>query len=161
MTYREYLAKPASFQIQWNRAVQVITQMRAHGYSLQKAAKEIGISPAIVVRLAGSALRRTLSGRIVAKPADQLLRVLLIPGDKGLREVPIRDSRQASLIGEYWNAVEKYLTTGDSRMLLKGRWKNLIDARGNRVQLLTDLTILRRQASAGVLQFESLYGRRS
>jgi hypothetical protein len=97
----------------------------------------------------------------VAKPADQLLRVLLIPGDKGLREVPIRDSRQASLIGEYWNAVEKYLTTGDSRMLLKGRWKNLIDARGNRVQLLTDLTILRRQASAGVLQFESLYGRRS
>ncbi len=42
---------------------------------------------------------------------------------KGLREIATRDSREASLIGEYWSAVEKYLTRGDASALKKLRRK--------------------------------------
>jgi hypothetical protein len=87
------------------------------------------------------------------------LRVLVFPERKGLREVGIRDSRQASLLGEYWTAVERYRDTGDTSALREFRGKYIVDADGKRDGLLTDLRALDHLGSAGLLSFETLYAR--
>jgi hypothetical protein len=109
--------------------------------------------------LGGSALRKRANGQYKAKASDRLLRVLVIPTREGLREIAVRDSRQASQIAEYWNAVHRYLETGDKSALRKFRRKRITDANGVRVPLLTDLGELDRLGSAGVLSFESLYAK--
>lgn len=161
MTFKEYLAKPRSFQLQWERMLEVISRMRGDHASLPRAAREIGIRQETVVQLGGSALKRLPGGRYVAKPTDKLLRILLIPTKRGLREVAFNDSREASIVGKYWSAVERFLNIGSAWDLrhLPRTW--VIDENGNRIQLLTDLNELRRQGSAGVFRFESTYGRRA
>jgi hypothetical protein len=88
-----------------------------------------------------------------------LLRVLPLPGPDGTREVAVRGSRQASILGHYWNAVQAYLETGDKSRLAKFKGKFITDAKGMKRPLLTDLNELDRQGSAGVLSFDSLYRR--
>ena len=158
-TAKELFARSREFQDTWSRIVQVPSQMRSKGLTLRQAARQFGVSPSVVLRLAGSAFRKKPNGRYAAKPIDRLLRILFIPSEKGLREIVVRDSREASSIGEYWSAVEKFLTRGDGSVLQKLRRKRVMQADGKRVRFLTNLEELKRQASAGVLHFESLYGR--
>jgi hypothetical protein len=159
MTPERFFRQSKRSQDTWNRVVQAISRMRADHVSLFQAAREFGVSPNEVVRLGGSALRKTPKGRYVAKATDDLLRVLSLPGTKGLREIAFDDSREASLVGRYWDAVRLYLQTGDASALRRFRGKFALDADGRRVELLTDLDELDRQGSAGVLSFESIYAR--
>ncbi len=156
-TSEQYFARSERFQDRWSRVTHVIAMMRARGVSLRQASREIGVDPRTVVRLGGSALRKRASGRYAAKASDRLLRVLRVPTREGLREIAVRDSRQASQVAEYANAVQRYLQTGDASALRKFRRKRITDATGARVPLLTDLDELDRLGSAGVLSFESLY----
>ncbi len=133
--------------------------MRADGVSLRQASREFEIDPRTVVRLGRPALRKRANGRYKAKASDRLLRVLVVPTREGLREIAVRDSRQASQVAEYWNAVHRYLETGDDSALRKFRRKRITDANGVRVPLLTDFDELDRLGSAGVLSFESLYAK--
>ena len=158
-TSEQYFARSERFQDRWSRVTHVIAMMRARGVSLRQASHEIGVDPRTVVRLGGSALRKRASGRYAAKASDRLLRVLRIPTREGLREIAVRDSRQASQIAEYANAVQRYLQTGDASALRKFRRKRITDANGARVPLLIDLDELDRLGSAGVLSFESLYAK--
>ena len=102
-------------------------------------------------------LRNRRNGRHVAKPPDTRLRRLLIPTPGGVREVAIRGSREASRLGKFWAAVQKYLQIGDNSALVSFKGKRFTDASGNRHFFPTDLKQLDRQASAGVLSFESMY----
>jgi hypothetical protein len=95
----------------------------------------------------------------VAKASDRLLRVLVVPTREGLREIAVRDSRQATQIAKYENAIQRYLQTGDDLALRKFRRKYIIDANRKRIPFLTDLRELDRLGSAGVLSFESLYAK--
>jgi hypothetical protein len=156
----ELFARPRKFQDVWNRAVQVPAEMRAHGLSLPQAARQFGLSTATVLRLALSAFRKS-SGRYKVRPTDRLLRVLQIPSKLGLAEIALKDSREASFVGAYWSAVEKLLVNGDASALLILKRRTVKDATGKRVKLLFDVDELKRQASAGVLHFESIYGRRA
>ena len=134
--------------------------MRAERVSLRATSREFGLDPRIVARLGKSALRKRKNGQDAAKPKDKLLRILAVPlaeGMDGKREVATRDSREASILGKFWAAVQKYLQTGDSSALKKLRRKYVIDASGKRIPLLKDLAELDRLGSAGVLSFESLY----
>ena len=161
LTYEEYLAKSRSFQDQWDRMGQVITRMR-DGVSLPQAAREFGISPETVNRLGRSALRRLPNGRYRAKPTDQLLRVLPVPDtQKGLRWIPVTDSREAGVIGKFWDAVQSALRKADRSALQKLRRKYVITEGGERVPFLTDFRELKRLASFGIFRFESIYGRRA
>jgi hypothetical protein len=157
-TTEELFARPKRFQEQWNRIVQVPAEMRS-GLTLRHASRQLGVRPSLVIQLAGSAFKKKRNGRYEVKPTDKLLRVLVVPSRKGLREIAVRDSREASLIGQYWSAVEKYLVTGDDSAFRKLPRKKVKGITGKSVRLLTNLAELRRQGSAGVLQFESLYGR--
>jgi hypothetical protein len=76
-----------------------------------------------------------------------------------LQEIAIRDSREASVLAEYWAAVQKYLQTGDASALRKIRRKTITNSDGKRVRLVKDLAELDRLGSAGVLSFESIYAK--
>jgi hypothetical protein len=158
-TAKQYFGMPEAKQESWNRAVHVIAKMRSENISLTKASHEFGLNPKAVQALAGSALRKSKNGRYVARPNDKLLRVLVIPSPKGLSEVAVRGSEIASKIAEYSDAVQKYLRTGDSSSLKKFRQIKLLDEKGKRIKLVTDLAKLQELGSAGVLSFESLYRR--
>jgi hypothetical protein len=156
-TSKQFYAMPDAQQETWNRVVHVIAKMRAEKVSLTHASREFGLDPRVVRTRAGSALRKTKSGRYVAKPSDKLLRVLVIPSPEGLIEVAVRGSETASMIAEYSDAVQKFLRTGDSSRLKKFRRMKILDEKGKRIKLVTDLDILQKLGSAGVLSFESLY----
>lgn len=159
MTPERFFSQSKRFQDTWNRVVHAISRMRADRVSLFRAAHEFGVSPSEVVRLGGSALRKTPSGRYVAKAHDNLIRVINLPGRTGLREVALDDSRDASVAGRYWDAVRRYLQTGDAILLREFVGESVWDADGKRIELLTDLDELDRQGSAGELSFESIYAR--
>jgi hypothetical protein len=146
-------------QDRWNLAVQVPAKMRSEGASLPKVAHDLGLTSKQVLRVARPAFRKLPNGRYSVLASDHLLRILVLPLKKGLSEIPVNDSREASLVGEFWNAVDRYLRTGDASALLSLKKKRVKTASGKRIPLLTDLDELDRQASAGVLRFESLYGR--
>lgn len=146
-------------QDRWNRITHAISKMRADKVSLKKAAKEYGLAPKTVIRWAKPALRKGRNGRYSTQSKDTLLRVLAIPSSGGLREIAVRDSRQASRLAQYWAAAQKYLQTGDSSSLEKFRGKRIPDASRKRIPLVTDLDVLNRLGTAGALSFESLYAR--
>ena len=104
-------------------------------------------------------IQKRQSRKSVGKPGKK---IVLIPTPEGTHAIAIRGSRrtrQASALGEYWNAVHHYLQTGDASRLKKFRGKSITDVHRVRFPLLTDTDELDRLASAGVLSFESLYAR--
>lgn len=155
----DFFAMSERAQDTWTRATHVVAKMRSDKASLPEAAREYGINPRTVARLVRPALKKGANGRYAARAKDSLLRVLVIPTTDGLREIGLRDSRQASQLGEYWAAVQKYLETGNVSALRKIRRKTITDASGKRFRLLKDVGDLDRLGSAGVLSFESLYAK--
>jgi hypothetical protein len=149
---------PESDRDFWNDVGQIATEVRSGG-SLSKVARKYNRNPRKVLRAAPAAFRKLKNGRYEAKPIDRILRVVVVPTRKGLREIGVRDSRQASLIGRYWTAVERYRDTGDASALREFRGKHVTDAAGKRIRLLTDRGTLDRLGSAGLLSFETLYAR--
>lgn len=158
-TLDEFFAMPERLQDRWVRATHAVSKMRADRVSLPQAAREFRIDPRTVIRLSGSALRKGNNGRYVARATDRLLRVLEVLSEAGRREVGVRDSRQATLVAEHWNAVHRYLETGVQTALQKFRGKHIVDADRQRLTLLTDTAEIDRFGSAGVLSFESMYAR--
>ena len=145
-------------QERWNAIGQVTTEVRL-GATLNQASQKFHIDPRTVQRKTKGVLRKLRNGRWVARKSDRLLRVLPLPSAQGLIEVGLQDSRQATVIGKYWNAVDLYRATGDGSALVAFRGTYITDVEGKRVPLLTDLSELDRLGSAGVLSFESLYAR--
>jgi hypothetical protein len=140
------------------RAGRVLTRMR-EGASLTRASREVGIDPRMVKRLAKAALRQTPSGGYVTRRSDRLPRVVRLPDVYGLRDEVLRNSKDATLVGEYWNAVHAYFVTGDTIRLNRFQGVRITTADGEKVSLLTDQELLDQMASAGVLSFESIYAR--
>jgi hypothetical protein len=154
-TAKQYFSLSRKDQETWDSVAHVISKIR-DGMPLKKASREFNIAPRIVIERGRPALRK-LKGRYVATKTDRLLRIITILVAKGKKEIATRDSRQASLVGGHWAAVQKYLQTGDDEALLKFKGKSIVDASGKRYRLLTNLEKLNRLASAGVLSFESIY----
>jgi hypothetical protein len=155
----QYLAKPETFKDTWERVIEAISKMRNGKVSLTQAAREARVSPRTVTKYGKSALRKGKSGKYVVKKNDTLLRVLSIPTTEGPRTIAVRGSKQASLLGEYWNAVHRYLQTGDTSRLKAFHGQKITDASGEEIPLLVDPSALNRLGSAGVLSFESIYAR--
>jgi hypothetical protein len=154
----EFFALSEQDQDLWKNGVQVVTEVRV-GASLRRASLKVGLDPRKVRQLVRPALRKRRNGRWAAKKYDRLLRILPLPSRKGLIEVATRDSRQATIVGKYWNAVDLYSNTGDASALEQFQGEHVTDAEGNPVPLLTDLHELDRLGSAGVLSFETIYAR--
>lgn len=134
------------------------SKMRANPrLSLSKVAKELGIDAKTAIRLAGRSLRKDKRGRWTATKTDTLLRVLTLPGPRGEREIPTKDSRTASQLGRYLNAVRRYVHNGDAEALKEFRRLKLVDASGRRISLVTNLRKLDELGHAGLLSFHIMY----
>lgn len=116
-TARRFFKMSKETRSQWVDVVSAVSQMRTHRKSLAQAAIEVGIDPRTVERLGKSALRKRKNGTYIAKRSDTLLRILTIPAADGLREIVTRDSREASKLGKYGNAVRVYLGTEQTALL--------------------------------------------
>lgn len=154
-----FFAQPEEFQDDWEKSLRVLARMRVEELSLRKAAKQEGISPRTVTGLAGRALKKRSNGSYAATKTDRLLRVLQVPTPEGVREVATKSSRDASTLGQYWDAINKYIRTGDDSRLRKFAGKQIKNANGEKISLITDHKELNRLGSAGVLSFENLYSR--
>jgi hypothetical protein len=157
----QYFAQPKRKRESLQKAAHVLSAMRTEGISLHAASREHSVSPRTVQRHAGPALQKTSRGTYKARKSDRLLRVLVLPTPGGLAEIATMDSRAATMVAEYWNAVNLYLETGDDTDLARFRGHSIIDAQDDAVPLLTDLYELERLGSAGVLSFQSLYAKAS
>ena len=134
-TLEEFFAMPERDQDFWSDVGQIATEVKG-GASLFQSSRKYRRDPRKVRQAAPSAFRKLKNGRYAAKVNDRILRVLLIPSRKGLREVGVRDFRQATLIGKFWTAVDRYRDTGDASALREFRGKHIIDAGGKRIPLV-------------------------
>jgi hypothetical protein len=140
----------------YRRALDVLSRLR-HGESLSAAAREVGTTPDAVRRYAGSALTRGEHGRYVAKPSDRLYRPMWFLDARGKVMVEPANSREASKLARYWDALDHYLRTGDDGRLRRFRRQLLRTRDKTRLPFLTDTEIIDYLARAGELSFEDLY----
>jgi hypothetical protein len=158
-TEAQYSAKPEKFKQTWGRVISTVAKMRSEKLTLTEASRAIGIDSRTVKRWGGSALRKRPNGTFAVKPGDNLLRMLLIPTPEGTREIGVRGSKQARVLAEYWNALHRYLQTGDATKLRSFEGKYIRDASDLTIPFSVDLKALNRLGAAGVLSFESIYAR--
>jgi len=86
--------------------------MRRKNVSLAKAARLANTTPATVTRYAGSALERR--GRTwTVRGTDRLRRRMAVLTTTGIENVTVTSSAKATLVGNHWSAVRRYLRTGD------------------------------------------------
>lgn len=135
-----------SLQETRKRSLSILSKMR-QGLSLTAAAREVGIDPRTAVAHLGSALVKP-AGKYVARSADKISRSMVINTDGKQTVIIVSDSKTASIIGQYHNAVREYLNTGD-KSVLKGFEDMIItDSEGTAHRLETNLKKLRAIESA-------------
>jgi len=158
-TVEEFFALPERAREIQIAVANGVSLMRSDNLSAAAAARATGISPNVLRRKGRSALQKLKNGRYAATAYDDLLRVVVVVSSEGLVEVATRDSRQASRAGKHSAAVHKYLGTGNASGLADFIGEPIIDARGERIELLTDLEELDQLGSAGELSFETIYAK--
>jgi hypothetical protein len=126
------------------RALDVLSEVRRNGRSVTAVAREIGTSVATVIRhtnalvkmsTSGNNRRRNerLGGRWFVKSIDKVSRPAMRMNEDG-NEVWIRpyNSRDASLMGQYENAVKDFLHTLDKDILKPWKGRYITDRIGNK-----------------------------
>jgi hypothetical protein len=108
------------------------------GSPLAVAAREIGIDPRTVTRHLGKVLAKRSDGKYHAKPTDRISRSMVIYSQGKQTAITVPDSKIASIIGQYFNAVRKYLNTGDNSEVKKFKNIIVVDSDGNKYRLETD-----------------------
>ena len=81
---------------------------------------------------------KKVNGKLVVKRWDRISRPMRVNTDGKDQSVEIRDSRTASVVGRYHNAVKQFLNTGDKTNLIKFRNKKVKDSNGKIHRLETD-----------------------
>jgi hypothetical protein len=96
--------------------------------SLSKLARKAGTTPKTVRRATGAFRKK--GARWVAIRSDRVQRNLQTYERGASRSVLVRDSRTATLLSRYANAVNHYFQTGDASRLREFEGKTYVDARG-------------------------------
>lgn len=134
------------------RALETVSLMRTQKLSLSRAARAAGTTRATALRYAGDALERDAAGRFRARRADRLFRRMQILGSNGRTEVDVRGSHAASMNARHWNAVKRFLVTGDVAVL-----RPFVGKRVGGHVLMTDPDAIEEEARRGEVAFEDIY----
>lgn len=134
------------------RALEAVALARRENLTIRTAARRANVSIGTVRKYAGPALETDAFGRLVAKDADRLYRRVRVIGPRGETFVGVRGSRRTSTVGEYWNAVNNYLVTGDEQPLRRFSGMTV-----GGVELETDPDFIEELARRGEVSFEDLY----
>lgn len=118
------------------KSLAVLVEARRTGKSPNRIAKKIGISFS-TVQTSTNAFKK-VNGRWVAKRFDKIDRPMLISEKGKLRSVSLSDSRHATTVGQYHNAVKHFLNTGDDSKLKKFAKKKIKDSSGKLHSFETD-----------------------
>ena len=128
-------------QLTRRRALEVVSEARRGKGSLSKLTRARGIAPKTVRRASGAFRKR--GSRWVPTRTDRVERWLK-SYESGTRvEVLVRDSRTATLLSRYANAVGRYRESGDPSVLRAFAGKTYRDAAGNVHTFEADPTALR------------------
>jgi hypothetical protein len=125
------------------------------GATLAQAAREEGESSQAILRVIRPALRRDRRGHYVARASDTLVRTMEVMTRDGKVVLPIRGSKQASLVGSHWNAIKDFLE-GRPSALRAFRGKAIHVGR-KKYTLLADPRTAKRLGEAGEVSFQTLY----
>lgn len=138
------------------RVLDALALKRRHPeLSLTSVAKRSGTSLKTIRSYAGDALE-IRSGRLDAKKSDRLARDLVLLTRQGQITVTVRNSRDATRIARYHNALRRYLLTGDDSALQRFSGKS-IRAGGKTYEFLVDHDAINRLARAGEVHFLDIY----
>jgi hypothetical protein len=96
--------------------------------SLPQAANDNGITVKNVIKHTNGF--KKVNGKPVVKRWDRITRVMRINTGRKEKSVEIKDSRTASVVGRYHNAVKQFLNTGDKSKLKQFRNKKVKDHKG-------------------------------
>lgn len=118
-------------------ALDVITQSKNTKKSLSVITKEKGISFRTVQNHTNAFKKQ--NGRWIPKRFDRISRMLVINENGKAKSIEIKDSRIASVIGSYHNAVKTYLDTGNSESIKKFSKKKIKDSNGKIHKFETNL----------------------
>ena len=110
------------------RGLEALSKVRRNGQSLTNASRELHTSPKTVVKNTNAF--KKLKGKWIAKSQDRISRIMSIYENGEQEWIELRDSRTASNIGKYNNAVKQFLTTGNTDILEEFN-KPIKDAKGN------------------------------
>ena len=99
---------------------------------------------------------RKKGGKWIAKEYDRLMRLMRMPTKTGVIEIEVRDSRSATKIANYWNAVREYLRTGETHQLKRFQHE-YIQSGKIQYRFVTDPETLEWLADFGEFRFESIY----
>jgi hypothetical protein len=139
-------------QLVRRRALEITSEARRGKGSLNRLARARGMAPKTVRRASGAFRKK--GSRWVATRADSVERWLR-SYEKGYRtEVLVRDSRTASLLSRYANAVGRYLETGDASGLTEFEGRTYVDVSGKTHTFETNPAAIR----AAVERSESDFG---
>jgi hypothetical protein len=115
------------------KALEVLRLMR-NKFHLTSASRQVGIGfRAAKAELKGSIYKRR--GRWKAKPQDKIERGLVIYERGRIRHIIVKNSDEATVIGQYFNDIKKVLETGDLTLLSKYKKHPITDAKGRKHKL--------------------------
>jgi hypothetical protein len=129
------------------RSLSVLGLMR-QGKAMTAAARETGVDRRTVARHLGNAIAKHSDGQYHAKPSDRISRSMVIYSEGKQVEVTIPNSKTASTIGQYFNAVRRFLNTADKRSLDAFKGVTVTDAEGEMHVLETNVKRLKKIESA-------------
>lgn len=140
----------------YRRVLDAISLKRRNpSLSLTGAAKASGTTIRTIRHHAPQVLERR-KGRVGVRPADHLRRKMRMLTPRGVITVTALDSETASIIGDYWNALRTYKTSGDFGPFEPyiGR---IIHVEEGSYEFVTDRPTLNRLARAGEFHFQDVY----
>lgn len=140
------------------RALEVVSEARRGKGSLSRLAEKKGIAPKTVRRTSGAFRKR--GSRWVATRSDRIQRYLQTYEHGVRRSVLVGDSRTATMLSRYANAVYHYLETGDASRLREFEGRTYVDAYGKIHTFEIDPAKLRaavERSEADFGQFGDLY----
>jgi hypothetical protein len=134
------------------KVLAAVSLSRREKLPLRMAAKVEGTRVSTIRRYAPSAVEKR-KGEYRAKPFDPIPRVLNVVGPKGMQPLVVRNSRSASKVARYMNAVRTLIYKNDSSALSAFKGKKIAG-----YKLITNTRKLKQLADAGLLELQRLYG---
>ena len=137
---RSWTALSPKEKLTREKSLEVLREVRRNNKSLSAASKDKGLSLKTVLQ--NTSAFKKVGNRWISKTYDHIPRVMKINEKGRVRSIEITDSRTASIIGRYHNAVKKYIETGDTKELAKFEGKTIKDSNGNLHVFETDTETL-------------------
>jgi hypothetical protein len=110
------------------RSLEILSIAKKSKQSLSEIAKKNHVSVRTVINNTNAF--KKVSNRFIPKKFDRISRVIKINENGKEKSIEIKDSRVASSIGSYHNAVKQFLNTGNKKSLSEFRNKRIKDAQG-------------------------------